>query len=233
MKYGVKSQRGGVAINIAIGIAVIIGLTVYWQVQSDRDEEAASKITETVYESPGGEFSITLPTSWSVGEESYESQGVVSLDLYGPRNQVVNTAFKQLEGVESESIEEALSANRISELVDSPVGQEYVLIQLTVTTATYFDLHESKDDYQLEILGLNDFTSGVTYGDFTDFNTPTADGWKFPVTLYQVDDQITATSYYLLGDYAEAEALVYPANSNYAEAAEEIIKTLQIYSEEI
>ncbi len=228
MISAINNQRGAIGTNIVIGVIVLIGASVFWQYSDNQKQEQLDSITERVYTSPGGEFELTIPADWEIGQESYEEDGIVSLELYGPRNNVVNTAFAQREGVESGTIEEALSANRISELVDSPVGREYAIIQLNVTAATFFDLSPDKEVFKEALLETNDTASGVSYSEFIDFDIGTADGWKFDSTLVQLDDKITATNYYLIGDFAEVDALLYPANSNYAQAAEEIIKTLVI-----
>ncbi len=228
MTYLLRNQAGGAVVNTILAVVFVLGLSLYWQFDTDRTQQQQAEITETTYVSPGNEFQIDIPTSWGVGEETFEEDGVVSIELYGPRNTEINAAFRQKEGVESESIEDALTNSRITELLDSSVGREFALLQITVTTATFFELYDSKQTFRDDILSDNTTASGIRYSEFEDFNTEGADGWVYDVTLFQENAEITATSYFLLGELAEVDVLLYPADTNFKTEAEEILKSLRI-----
>jgi len=203
-----------------------------WQNSTDQQQAELDAQTENTYLSPAGEFQFTSPKEWTIGGESYEEEGLISLQLNGPQNSVIDQAFADSQETESESVGDAIFNQRFSELIETPLGREYALLQIDVLTSAFYELPENIEQWRDELLDSNITANGLSYSKFEDFSVNGAKGYKFTFTIFEGDSQVSGTSYYLLGETAEAEILVYPANSYRAAEAEEIIKTIVIDTRE-
>ena len=218
-------QSGGVATNLVILAIVLVTLTALWQRSADK-QRAESEIRRDInYVSLLGEFELTIPKDWSLGPNSGEEDGVVFLEILGPRNDVVNKAFAEDGPAESETIEEALENQRYSELIQTSVGREYALLQVEVVTSTSYEIPTTKEPWRTDLEASETTASGVAYGEFIDFSVPGAKGYRYSVTIFEGEHELKATSYYLLGDQAEAEILLFPADSSFAKQAEDIVRS--------
>ena len=219
-----KDQAGGITVNIFLLLIVVVGASFMWQRATDKEASEIANLESVKYTSPFGEFQITIPKGWSLGDGSVEDQGIILLEILGPRNTVVNNAFTSGSDVESQSIEEAFGNERYNELINSSVGREYILVQVEVLTAASYDLPLDKEQWKIDLLASDNTASGIAVGEIEDFSATGASGYKYQLTLFESEQTLEATSYYLLGN--QAEIVIFPHNSNFNQESEAMIKSM-------
>lgn len=229
MEYSHRSF-GGIKINLLILVVLIGGIAFYWQRAAERQKEEEAQITEQTYISPAGEFAFTYPSDWLVNEFA-EEEGVVIIELYGPRNQTVGTVFTEAERERLETSEDAFSDERFREVINTPVGKDFVVLTFEVLVAEFFELPSSPQAWKDELLSVNTATSGINYSGFEPFSAEGADGFKYNIAVFDELGTLESTGYYLLGERAEAEISSFPADSNFSEQVDQIVSSMVITTE--
>lgn len=226
-----KSKNGNVTLNVVLIVALILGAAFMWERAANKQQEELDAQTEYTYVSPTGEFEFTIPIDWEV-EEGTDEDGLILIDVKGPRNKNVEKAFQEDNNGEVIPIEEAFVDGRFNKLLESSVGKEYVIIQMEIVPFGIYALPEDKSAWRDDLLKSVSAVSGYSFGEFNNFAVSGADGWKYTTTLFNDDNNFVTQSYYLLGNLAEAEIQVYPVDSSYLSEAEEIISSMIFTTEE-
>lgn len=228
MKSLLNSQSGNSTIFGFLFILTVFGVTFLWQQSTDRQQEQLDNADGNLYVSPAGEFYVAMPTEWTVTDGSYEDEGIISIQLSGPNNTAVSEGFLKQEGVVSTSIEDAVANGRLNELIGTPVGTEFALLQIDAFATSHFEPSASREEWK-ELLTTGTTTAdGIAYADFTDYSTDSASGYKYNLRVFEGDQEIEFIGYYLLGVGAEVEVLFFPVSSSYADAAEKIVDSIVI-----
>ena len=222
------NQTGGVAINIALLVVLIFGAAFIWERATQEQQREIDELTEIEYISPGGEFQVTFPVEWQIGPNSLEEEGVTLLELEGPRNGVVTQSFQDPDRDGGLTVQDFFSDERFQDIMNTAVGQDFALIQIEAVSSILFELPNNKEEWRDNLLEGATTASGLSYSEFVDFSVPGGDGYIYDVTAIENGNKIVLRSFYLLGEQAEIEAILFPATSAFAADAEEIIRTIEI-----
>lgn len=210
-------------------ICAIVGITFLWQQDTQKKQELFGNDTSMRYISPAAEFIITIPNGWEIDQDSSaEDQGLISLLINGPDNKNISKNFSDESSFDTQNLDELLTSDRLEELINTPYGKNFVLLQVDALTTAFYEIPTSKDVWLSEVNGGLDISSGSSVSNIEDFKSEGAEGYKYNLTIIKDSKKLEAIGYYLLGESAEAEFLVFPASSSRLSEAENIIKTTVI-----
>lgn len=219
------NDQGGIR-GAVITVALVIILAVLWQLFSDQQKQDAAVIRDAVYATPLGEVTVVFPDNWAVGTTSFEEQGYYSLELEGPRNASIARQINEKYSVDINAGD--ISNTKLIEMLDDPLAADYVLVLIDIVSAAEFELSESPEAWQARLLENTNTTSGVSFSGFEPSSISGADGFQYRSQIEEGGSSTDILNYYLLGQTAEIEVSIFPADSNNSQAAQDIVEAINV-----
>lgn len=207
-----------------IFVVVVIIATALWQVIIESGNGQIEENTEIGFVTPDGEVQIDFPNTWEVKDSQF-GEGFYTLDLDGPRNASIARLLREQEDID---ITTGVTTVQLAEIINRSIANDYVSLSVDVVSANGFELSESLDSRKQELLDGLDATSGVSFGEFVDLEINDNPAFRYESRLIDGGAVVDSINYFVLGETAEVDVVIFPSSSNYAAEAEAIIKNMVI-----
>ncbi len=215
-------------IILLIVVSLIIGAALMWQKSTDRQQAAIDSETFKTFINPSGELVFKVPNEWKLDDNSQLEDGITSIQLNGPKNETLHNVIDLKTGQDSADIAEAIKNFNLQKLIGINLSKELAIIQFDIYSGLYIELSTDKQIWKEQLPTTTNVANGISFGKFEDFSVEGGDGYKYTTTIFENGESLSAINYYLLGDLAEVEITLFPADSSYRQQAEDIIKTMVI-----
>ena len=226
MTSTLRSETGGTT-GVLIFIVSVIVAAALWQLLVEGDPQHRAQpegppVSE--YVSPGAEVQFTFPGEWPV-QDSNEGEGFYVLDLEGPRNSSIARILRERDGID---IEGAVTTVQLAEVINSSIANDYINMSFDVVSASTFELSGTLEQRKQELIEGRNATSGISFGEFTELEINGNQAMRYESRLIDGGAIVDSINYFILGETAEVDIVIFPASSNYAIEAESIVRNIEI-----
>ncbi len=223
-----KAQDGLIRGVILFIVAIAVG-TALWEIAYTRREEKVVESDDVTYITTHGEVALQFPADWAVNDSRYEDS-FYTLEIGGPRNASIIRQVKDRDGIDLNALE--VTDSQLLKVLNSSIANDYVIMAFDIVGYERFTLSKDLASRKKELLSEQGADSAFSFGNFKETKINGSKVLRYNGQLIEGKESLKSLNYYILGETAEIDVTIFPADSNYAKAAEDILKTVNISSKD-